>query len=92
MVEVEVSNLHFRIWSQPVDIDILTGKRCRLLECAKTLLDIAQESADWSPPLKCAVAGVFALIKDCEVPVKSNHRCVQLTQILVAIPRCQEED
>ena len=82
MVEVEVSNLHFRILSQPVDIGILAGKRCRRLECAKTLLDIARESADWFPPLKGAVRGVSALFKDCEVPVKSNRRCVQLTRIL----------
>ena len=39
------------------------------MDCAKILLDIAKESADWFPPLKSALGGVNALIKHYEVLV-----------------------
>ncbi|KAF9784529.1 hypothetical protein BJ322DRAFT_851232 [Thelephora terrestris] len=42
------------------------SKRQRTVDCAKTLLDIAKESADWFPPLKAALGGVSALIKHYE--------------------------
>ena len=37
---------------------------------AKILLDVAEESADWFPPLKPALSGVSALIKRFEVLVE----------------------
>ena len=37
------------------------------MDDAKIFLDIAEESADWFPPLKSALGGVSALIKHFEV-------------------------
>ena len=47
------------------------AKRQRVADVAKILLDIANESADWFPPLKSALGGVNALIKHYEVLVQS---------------------
>ena len=43
------------------------AKKQRVVDCVKILLDIAKESADWSPPLKAALGGVNALIKHYKV-------------------------
>ena len=47
------------------------AKRQRAADVAKILLDVANESADWFPPLKSALGGVNALIKHYEVLVES---------------------
>jgi len=48
----------------------LSAKRKRVADGAKILLDVANESADWFPPLKSALGGVNALIKHYEVLVE----------------------
>ena len=45
--------------------------RERLIDGAKTILEIAKESADFCPPLKSCLGGISALIKLCEV---GSHR------------------
>ena len=58
------------LWGQPVDSsECLLAKKQKVVDCAKILLDIAKESADWFPPLKSALGGVNALIKHYEVLV-----------------------
>ena len=46
---------------------VLPVKKQRVVDCAKILLDVAKESADWFPPLKSALGGVSALVKHYEV-------------------------
>ena len=48
------------------------AKKQRIVDCAKVLLDIAKESADWFPPLKAVLGGVNALIKHYEVLIEST--------------------
>lgn len=50
----------------------LSAKKQRVVDCAKILLDIAKESADWFPPLKAALGGVSSLVKHYEVLVHSK--------------------
>ena len=52
---------------------LFPAKKQRVVDCVKILLDIAKESADWSPPLKAALGGVNALIKHYEV--SSSQHC-----------------
>ena len=47
----------------------LPAKKQRVADDAKVLLDVAEESANWFPPLKSALGGVSALIKHFEVLV-----------------------
>jgi len=47
------------------------AKGQRAADVAKILLDVANESADWFPPLKSALGGVNALIKHYEVLFES---------------------
>jgi len=56
--------------SQPFDFLNPPAKRQRVVDGAKTLLDVAKESSDWFPPLKSALGGVDALIKHYEVSVQ----------------------
>jgi hypothetical protein len=48
-------------------IRILPATKRKVADCAKILLDIAKESADWFPPLKSALGGVNAVIRHYEV-------------------------
>ena len=70
MMQADVS-IHIRLRYQIGDRVECPAKKQRIVDCAKTLLDIAKESADWFPPLKSALGGVSALIKHYEVLVKS---------------------
>jgi len=56
--------------SQPFDRSSLTAKRQRVADAAKILLDVAEDSSNWFPPLKLALGGVNALIKHYEVLVE----------------------
>jgi hypothetical protein len=51
-------------------ITVLPATKRRVADCAKILLDIAKESADWFPLLKSALGGVNAVIKHYEVFVR----------------------
>ena len=48
----------------------LTARRRRVVDGANILLDITKESSDWFPPLKSALGGVNALIRNYEVSVE----------------------
>lgn len=45
----------------------LQAKRQRVEDLAKIILDVANESAAWFPPLKSTLGAVTALIKQYEV-------------------------
>ena len=65
-IKVDVSGLNtLRGVSLPT-LD-LPAKKQRAADDAKVLLDVAEESVDWFPPLKSALGGVSALIKSFEV-------------------------
>ena len=55
---------------QPSDAWSLLAKVQRIVGGANILLDVANESSDWFPPLKSALGGVNALIKHYEVLAK----------------------
>ena len=47
----------------------LPAKRHRAGDALMILLDVAEESSDWFPPLKSALGGLSALIRHYEVPM-----------------------
>ena len=54
----------------PLTALVLPAKKQRVVDCVKMLLDIAEKSADWFPPLKGALGGVNALIRHYEVLIE----------------------
>ena len=70
-VREDVSIFMFAQGVNPPTALVLPAKKQRVVDCVKTLLDIAEKSADWFPPLKGALGGVNALIRHYEVLVES---------------------
>ena len=63
MYEIELS-------SPPETHGFFAAKKQRFIDAAKTLLDIANESADVFPPLKSCLGGISVLIKHYEVRLR----------------------
>jgi hypothetical protein len=70
LIRIDVSRLNAFHQVSPFNRLNPPAKKQRIAGGAKILLDIAEKSADWFPPLKSALSGVNALIKHYEVLVE----------------------
>jgi len=71
--EIRPSSVRDRTIIESASSWISAAKKQRFIDATKSLLDIANESADAFPPLKSCLGGINALIKYYEVRL---HRTV----------------
>lgn len=62
------------------DTAVVSGssRRQRIIDVTKVLLDIANQSSDWLPPLKGCLGGITALVKHYKQSEEVKHKLEQL--------------